>query len=112
MPLAAPRPCTYPGCRALVARGRCEAHAYPDIAEDRPKYHTAYWRSVRAAQLRRKPFCERCLETGAAIPAQDVHHRDGNSDNDAEENLESLCHSCHSSHTAREHGGFGNAKHG
>jgi 5-methylcytosine-specific restriction protein A len=39
----------------------------------------------------------------------DVDHIDGDSDNDAWDNLRSRCHPCHSRKTATHDGGFGNA---
>jgi len=110
MPSRALRVCTQPGCGNLVEHGRCEKHAYPDRSGKNPKYDSAYWRAVRAGQLRRYPLCERHLKRGLAVPALEVHHRDGNPANDDPANLESLCRPCHSEHTAREHGGFGNRK--
>lgn len=104
------RVCTQHGCTTLVRGGRCEAHPYPDIARDNPKYHTAHWRRTRDAKRRAYPLCERCLAEGLTVLMSDVHHIDGDAANDQWDNLESLCHPCHSSHTAREHGGFGNKR--
>lgn len=68
------------------------------------------WRRIRAAQLRREPLCRKCLAQSLLTPATDVDHEDGDSSNNAESNLQSLCRSCHSRKTAQENGGFGNAR--
>lgn len=77
------------------------------------KYDKRSWRDgLRPAKLREDPLCQDCLERGLTAQAQHVDHIDGNNDNDAWENLRSLCASCHSRKTATHDGGFGNAPQG
>lgn len=65
------------------------------------------WRRIREVQLSREPLCRECAKAGRVRAATDVDHIDGDSGNNADDNLQSLCHSCHSAKTARENGGFG-----
>ena len=106
------RPCTFPGCHTLVLRGRCEKHAYPDRHEHNRKYNLKPWKDLREAKLRADPLCAEHLKLGQAVLANTVDHVDGDSNNDAWENLQSLCASCHSVKTARENRGFGNRPNG
>jgi 5-methylcytosine-specific restriction enzyme A len=41
------------------------------------------------------------------VVATDVDHVDGDSENNSQDNLRSLCHACHSRKTATQDGGFG-----
>ncbi|MPS35018.1 MAG: HNH endonuclease [Stenotrophomonas sp.] len=65
------------------------------------------WRRLREVQLSREPLCRECTKADRVRAATDVDHIDGDSGNNADDNLQSLCHSCHSAKTARENGGFG-----
>lgn len=98
----------------MVTNGRCSKHGYVEQHKPaNPKYLSAAWRGpqgVRTEKLRSNPLCEEHLALGFVVPATCVDHRDGNSENDAWGNLRSLCLSCHSVKTARQDGGFGNAK--
>jgi 5-methylcytosine-specific restriction protein A len=114
MPHAAPRPCTHPGCPALVKKGRCEQHKIKDTtarqrqAKRALPTNSARWRRIRAAQLQREPLCADCDEQSIMTPATHVDHKDGDSHNNQPDNLQSLCASCHSRKTAASDGGFGN----
>lgn len=117
MPIAAPRPCGYPGCSELVTGGsRCELHRkqqrkQQDQRRDRGQrfYDKRAWRDrIRPQQLARHPLCEDCLDRGQVTAATDVDHMDGNPHNNSADNLRSLCHACHSRKTVRQDGGFGN----
>jgi len=55
------------------------------------------WAKIRAGQLSEFPWCFDC-----AGAANEVHHMDRDSANNAGENLMSLCHACHSARTMRE----------
>ncbi|MCL7744359.1 HNH endonuclease [Guyparkeria hydrothermalis] len=68
------------------------------------------WRKIRAAFLREHPLCQECEKSGLVTPAKVVDHVDGNSHNNSPDNFAALCASCHSRKTARQDGGFGNAK--
>lgn len=65
MPRAALRPCTHPGCRALVRGGsRCEAHPYPvrtgHQGSTNPVYSSAKWKAMRRNFLAKYPVCAVC----------------------------------------------------
>ncbi|MBA3562883.1 MAG: HNH endonuclease [Gammaproteobacteria bacterium] len=62
------------------------------------------WRSVRAVHLQSEPLCRFCAACGHVKAAHEVDHVDGDSGNNAAENLRSLCKSCHSRRTASEQG--------
>ena len=38
-------------------------------------YRTAEWKRLQAAQLKKQPLCERCLNRGVEVRATIVHHR-------------------------------------
>ncbi len=113
-PYHALRPCSYPGCPALVSGrgGRyCNEHLRIVRAQQDARRGTAAergydaaWRAVRARFLREHPVCARC-----GRPATTVHHmrrkRAGGSDD--EDNLVALCASCHNAITMREDVGRG-----
>lgn len=111
MPSAPKHQCPYPGCTALVERGRCERHAgvrqrRHGYAADARFYHSARWRRVRDAKLRNDPLCQYCLaKDGRPRPATTVDHRtalaEGGHPTDAA-NLVSSCTPCHSSKTRAE----------
>jgi 5-methylcytosine-specific restriction protein A len=64
------------------------------------------WRSIRnRILLRDVSECRNCSRYG-----DQVDHVDGDSSNNRDDNLQVLCRSCHSQKTAREQGGFGNAR--
>ena len=73
------------------------------------KYKTNHptWLKLRAAQLRREPLCVDCNKQGKVTPANTVDHIDGNSWNNLQSNLQSMCTSCHTIKTNREDGGLG-----
>ena len=121
MPRQAPRTCTYAGCPAIVARGRCQQHEVQRTrllgvetdARRLPSSQRGYdarWRIVRDAQLFDFPLCALCRKKGRATSATCVDHLvpvlvnpDLIYDLD---NLQSLCKPCHDRKTAREDGGF------
>ena len=119
MPSAPPKPCRQPGCPALVHSAYCETHRRElrrDESRRRPSTTTqgygAAWRKIRDAVLRDEPLCRACRRSGRTVLATDVDHivprRAGGSDKRS--NLQPLCGTCHSAKTAREDGGFGNAR--
>lgn len=109
MPSRVGRPCSTPGCAAVVRDGRyCPKHAAQSRPPDeRPssnrRGYDKTWRKIRRYILANEPLCRSCLSIGRITAATDVHHiiakRDGGT-NDPE-NLAALCHSCHSKLTAR-----------
>lgn len=124
MPTAAPRPCTYPGCGALVADGtsRCVAHKTHHHKQDRkPRSSTAdgygyKWQQERAAFLKENPLCVACHKRGLLVAATVVDHIVPHK-GDKElfwrrSNWQPLCKKHHDAKTARENGGFGNPARG
>jgi 5-methylcytosine-specific restriction enzyme A len=70
------------------------------------------WRAIRNAQLDKEPLCRECAKAGRVTAANTCDHIDGDCNNNPIDgsNYQSLCGPCHSSKTAREDGGFGNAR--
>ncbi len=118
-PMAAPHPCTWPGCGVLVrGPGRCETHRRQERTEYEARRITAARRGYGGAwqQLRRQVLardahlCVECAKRGLLVQATDVDHIiarrrfsvDGNPDDPS--NLQSLCKSCHSRKTAMRDG--------
>lgn len=71
------------------------------------------WRALRETILLRDLY--QCQEHGCGVLCAGkgqahVDHVDGDPNNNAPENLRTLCVSCHSRKTASEDGGFGNAE--
>ena len=94
MPVAAPKPCKYPGCGALTTGSYCEKHkGHYDRARGTAtqRGYSSRWRRIRAQKLAVNPLCERCEVEGKTRPATLVHHIDRNPKNNRMENLESLC---------------------
>jgi len=97
-------PCRIGGCSGFAQRnGYCGKHYRPRDEHRRTAaergYDYAWQHHIRPRKLRQDPLCERCKAQGRAVRADLVHHRDRDSSNNAESNLESLCNKCH----AREH---------
>lgn len=75
--------CTTPGCPVLVERpGGCAAHEAERRARDnarrgpaRQRPYDGKWKTTRAEQLQRHPFCHDCLPK--PVRAVEVHHLDG-----------------------------------
>lgn len=116
MPLAAPTPCRYPGCAAVLKTpGYCDTHrpvvhrdygrARRGFDSERGFYQSTQWRAVRAAFLRTHPLCVRCQQRERVVAAIVVDHiqplKRGGARFDWS-NLQSLCVSCHNTKTARE----------
>lgn len=109
MPRGLLRPCTYPGCPALVERGRCTKHPYPIRERERRRESAAKrgydstWHKKRAAKLSRTPFCEIRVKCRGA-KATEVDHikslRKGGTHEQS--NLQSACKPCHSWKTNKQ----------
>jgi len=109
LPYQSLRKCTYPGCHVLVKSGRCPAHSTKRIERDpaiKKLYNSPQWRTMRAAQLAKEPWCAECLARGEHVFAAEVDHikpHDGNATLFFDEtNLQSLCKPDHSKKTASE----------
>lgn len=125
MPQAAPRPCRYTGCRALVygREGFCDAHrrqtyrtqkqhVSQDYAERNRFYQRVAWKRLRAAHLQNEPLCRACRRAGRLVEAVAVDHITPFQSPDdplalEATNLQSLCSSCHSAKTRRDGKGAG-----
>jgi hypothetical protein len=59
-----------------------------------------HWQQVRKIKIQHSPFCELKLE-GCTGWAEQVHHRDGDTKNNAAPNLCSTCRHCHQLHHNR-----------
>jgi 5-methylcytosine-specific restriction protein A len=70
--------------------------------------NSSTWRKLRARQLAQEPLCCECSKEGKLTPANTVDHMDGNSYNNAPNNLQSLCAPCHARLTVKHDGAFGN----
>lgn len=97
MPYKAKHECNEPGCRTLTTARLCPLHQ----AQNEKQYeaargtaaergYTATWSRLRRMKLADSPLCQRC---GRAATL--VHHRDRDTGNSSEDNLESLCSACH-----------------
>jgi len=101
MPIAAPRPCTFPGCRKLaVARGRCADHPRDPWAkkpEATKRITGRRLQAMRAALFARDPLCARCRELGLVVLATQRDHvtplEEGGADDATNE--QGLCDDCH-----------------
>jgi len=88
----APATCSTPGCPGIpLYRGACLEHAVWNANTERQRGRILQRRRARLIRWRGNR-CERCRRAG--IPLE-LHHRDGNTSNDADTNLELLCTPCH-----------------
>lgn len=109
MPLAAPRPCTHPGCGVLVrdGSGRCPAHPREAWAKraDAPKRVTGRrLQRMRMDLMRRDPLCAMCRERGIVRLWTQRDHivslAEGGTDDPSNE--QGLCDECHREKTLAE----------
>ena len=116
------RPCSAPGCPALVGRGRCSAHARQVDRQRGTPAERGYggrWRRVSLAFLARNPLCgmrdagtpetqdSLCLAEGWATAATLTDHivpATGPDDSRFfdESNYQALCEACHNAKRQRE----------
>lgn len=113
MPIAAPKPCSAPGCGVLVrdGSGRCAKHPQANRFADKKRgnrhergYGTA-WTKLRAFVLERdRGVCQPCEAAGRITLAHEVDHKvpkaEGGTDD--ETNLQSICRACHLTKTKEE----------
>lgn len=106
-PRQLPRPCSHPGCPALVTEGsRCPEHKKDQRRWEnqnrktfRERGYSTAWDRLKEIKKRRDPLCELCLkEGGRVVPVEIVHHiipvEEGGPMLDMD-NLMSVCRSCH-----------------
>ena len=118
--------CKWPGCNARVPFGEkyCEKHKARAKEQLASRYHsgksassrgyTYRWKKAAKAFLKAHPLCAECSRNGRTTPATCVDHivpwRGDRKLFWDESNWQPLCAECHSRKTAKEDGGFGNAK--
>lgn len=120
MPVAAPKPCTYPGCGVLVQDGssRCTKHKHVERRQadqqrgsSSERGYGSRWQKAREGFLRNNPLCAHHMERGEIMPATVVDHVIPHKGDKAlfwdRANWQPLCKPCHDAKTAREDGGFG-----
>lgn len=116
MPIKAKRPCSVPGCPALVSSGRCAKHQQARPKDTRPSFRkrgylkgqepTERWEIQRARILARDPVCKICHLRPSRMADHVISLRRGGSRLDR--NLQGACLSCGNRKTATQDGGFGN----
>lgn len=117
------RPCTHPGCGALVTAGRCERHQVAVRRADDQRRGSAHsrgydyrWRKYAKRFLREHPLCE-CpvCRAGAGVVRQSevvdhiVPHRGDMALFWDPANHQAMAKQCHDRKTATEDGGWGRA---
>jgi 5-methylcytosine-specific restriction enzyme A len=102
MPTAAPRPCTHPGCGALVrdGSGRCAKHpreAWKKAPTATKRITGRKLQAMRASLFARHPLCAECERHGRVTLATQRDHivslEEGGPDD--ETNEQGLCYDCH-----------------
>jgi len=74
---------------------RVKHDVYAEKYAQNAKYKTEAWKRLSKLVRNQDPYCFLCLTINKLVLAESVDHIDGNSENDARENLLSLCHCCH-----------------
>lgn len=86
----------------------------PAAVEYNKWYKTARWRKARASFLKRHPLCAEHEAKGQIVSATVVDHKIPHKGDEQlfwdEDNWQGLCVPCHNRKTAKQDGGFGNAK--
>lgn len=109
MPISPARPCSHPGCKALVrdGSGRCEAHPRKAWAKrpDAAKRITGRrLQALRAELFERDPLCAECRRRGDIKLATQRDHilslEEGGTD--SENNTQGLCDECHEGKSLQE----------
>lgn len=115
MPSAAPRPCRYPGCGALVrdGSGYCAAHQAAakkrsNFSKTLSRHERGYgweWEKLRKVVLARDcGLCQPCKEADRITLGNIVDHIIAKAEGGTDEldNLQVICKPCHVQKTARE----------
>jgi 5-methylcytosine-specific restriction protein A len=122
MPARPYRPCSHPGCSALLngKASKCPAHlAQARSAVDAMRGNSSArgyngaWRAARAAFLRAHPLCEcsECAKAGRLLASSVVDHVKPHKGDHGlfwdRSNWQALSKPCHDRKTATHDGGFG-----
>ena len=103
MPTSCLRPCAFPSCPTLVAKGRCRAHAKRPWMHALPSRHArgygAAWDRTRAEVLVEEPVCRLCARPSTTVDHIVPKVRGGT---DARVNLRGLCREHQQSKSGRE----------
>jgi 5-methylcytosine-specific restriction protein A len=112
MPKAAPRPCTFPGCSALVqGASRCPLHPHETTFASRTRGtrqargYGSFWDRLRAQVLARDShLCQQCLREGILTSARTVDHKVNKAERGTDDpsNLEAICDEHHKVKTQSE----------
>lgn len=109
MPVAAPKPCTHPGCGVLVRDGtsRCPKHprqAWAKAPTATKRVTGRKLQTMRAALFTSNPLCVQCESRGFVRLATQRDHikplAEGGTD-DAD-NVQGLCRTCHDEKSLQE----------
>ena len=109
MPIAAPRPCTHPGCGILVRDGtsRCPKHPKPQWSKPATATKRITGRklqTMRAELFARDPLCAECRRQGRVTLATQRDHikplAEGGADDSS--NVQGLCAACHEAKSKAE----------
>jgi len=132
MPVKPKRPCSQPGCRELVDKGKCQAHQVKAAEQSKievrrydqqrgtaaSRGYDSRWAAYSRQYRKEHPLCVDCEARGVLTSVEHGGHVDhivavsGPDDPLFWEpcNHASRCQSCHSRKTASEDGAFGNAR--
>lgn len=115
MPSAAPRPCRYPGCGALVrdGSGYCTAHqasakkrtGFSKTLSRHERGYGAAWDKLRKVVLARDcGLCQPCMAAARVTPGNIVDHIIAKAEGGTDDlgNLQVICKPCHVKKTATE----------
>ena len=109
MPSAAPRPCSHPGCGALVrdGTGRCPKHpkkSWSKKPEAAKRITGRKLQRLREELFARSPLCAECERQGRVTLATARDHilslEEGGQDE--ESNTQGLCQACHDEKSSAE----------
>lgn len=112
--------CPKTGCQIITTGGCCEVHSVSVQKADKDRGTAAkrgygsQWRKARAGFLRKNQLCVQCKEQGLIVGATVVDHIKPHKGDKVlfwdRLNWQPLCKPHHDAKTAREDGGFANAR--
>jgi 5-methylcytosine-specific restriction protein A len=114
------KPCRHNGCNTLTSNSYCEVHKEQHKRNAKPRLspsvrgYTKQWDRESKQFLTEHPWCVECEKHNKREPATETDHIIPHKGNMTlfwdKRNWQGLCHWCHSQKTAKEDGGFGNAR--